>query len=929
MNYRQTITKSVFFLFFSLFFLHASGQHKNITLNPQYNHLTWSEFVQKAEAEYNIRFFYFSDSIPDTEISFTGTNPMLGDVLENHFLPHNIQVSFDGNGNVFLLKNNKIMTELPERFFINRNYNGSDSVKNGNGKNGDYLQTTDEYLTSIKTVGKKNQDSKTTATIRGYVENAQDGTPIVGATLRLEETGKIAVSNHRGFYSMTVKKGTYTLIIRSVESDTEKYELRVYSDGTLDFYLNKKIISLDDIVVKADRFDNVRSTQMGFEKISAKQISEIPLALGEKDIVRVTLLLPGIQTVGETSSGFNVRGSPADQNLFYINHVPIYNTSHLLGFFSAFNSDAIDEFTLYKSNIPTKYGGRLASIFEIKAKQGNQKKFSARGGLSPITGRILVEGPLVKDKAGYLIGLRSTYSDWLLTKVKNRDIKNSSAKFSDAITNINYKINDNNSLKLFGYYSTDYVNLAGDNLYDYENGGGALSWNHIIKNKHNLSLHLVHSLYNFRKENSEKDISSSKLNYGLSHTEFRSSLALQTSNDHNVKLGLSSTLYQFDYGSFLPLSGISIIEPKYFRQEKAVESGFYISDEWDVSDNFSVNFGLRFNNYTLLGSQDVYIYPENQPRIRNNIIDTLHFSKNELVKSYNNLDFRVAAKYMLTDNISVKGSYNRLHQYLFMLSNTIAISPTNKWKLCDYHIEPMKSNQYSVGFFTNLADNVWELSVEAYFKDIKNLVEYKDGANLDVNEIPETDVLQGDLDAYGVEFMVKKPYGRLNGWFNYTYSNASVMVNGGSYEQRINFGLTYPANYDKPHAFNLVLNYKFKRRFSISANVVYSTGRPITYPVAIYYQNGMQILHYSKRNEYRVPDYFRADLSVKIEGSLKRKKFAHGTWLFSVYNLTGRDNAFSVFYKMESGYVNGYKMSIFAVPIFSVSYNFKLGNYAD
>jgi outer membrane receptor for ferric coprogen and ferric-rhodotorulic acid len=330
-----------------------------------------------------------------------------------------------------------------------------------------------------------------------------------------------------------------------------------------------------------------------------------------------------------------------------------------------------------------------------------------------------------------------------------------------------------------------------------------------------------------------------------------------------------------------------------------------------------------------LGPQDVYEYIPDSPLIRENIIDTTHYTNNQKIKSYTNPDFRLAAKYIINPNLSLKASFSQLHQYIFMLSNSIALSPTDKWKLSDKHIKPMKGTQYSLGVFSNFLKGKLELSIEAYYKQVAKLVEYKDGADLLVTKIVETEILQGDLDAYGIEFMLKKSTGRFNGWFNYTYSSSNVLVKGDDEFTSINFGKKYPANYDKPHALNLVMNYKLSRRLSISGNVVYATGRPITYPTAIYFQDGTQITNYSSRNEYRLPDYFRMDLAVNLEGNLRKHKLIHGSWSLSVYNVTGRRNAYSVYFKTEGGSIKGYKLSIFGAPVVSLTYNFKLGNYAD
>jgi hypothetical protein len=415
----------------------------------------------------------------------------------------------------------------------------------------------------------------------------------------------------------------------------------------------------------------------------------------------------------------------------------------------------------------------------------------------------------------------------------------------------------------------------------------------------------------------------------LNHLEARTSLSLVPNDYHRINIGANSVLYQLDQGSYRPLNEESLVIPIQLKKEQGLESGVFINEEWKPSPVFSLSAGVRYNFYTFLGTHDSYIYKEGQPLEIDNIIDTVYYGKNKKVKSYTAPDLRLSSQYAITEIMSKKAAFNQVHQYIFMLSNTIAVAPTDKWKLVDEHIKPMAGEQYSLGYFSELKKHAYEFSTELYYKKVRNLVEYKDGANLLVNPIPETDVLQGNLNSYGVECMLKKLSGKLNGWMSYTYSRAIVQVNGDKPAEKINFGNAYPANYDKPNAFNIVANYKFSHRLSISSNIVYATGRPITFPAAVYYQNGIPIIHYSARNEYRIPDYFRVDVSVNIEGNLKSKKFKHSSWNLSVYNLLGRDNPYSIYFKQEGWLINGYQLSIFGSPIFSLTYNFKLGSYEN
>ena len=926
----KTFLISVFGLTFILTLL-SFGQQSKFIITKEYNNLKWNEFVEKTENNYPVHFYYNEDSIPDFNISITGDSILLAVLLKDNLKKFDIKVSLDDRGNIFLTKKFSINTTLSSDIFLNI----SDSLAPDDNvsvykKNNNFLETNKEYIVNTVIVGNKKRGVKTKKVkISGYIKYTNDSTPIVNGTIYIKELGIGTTSNIYGFYNLYLEKGKYTLIVRSINSIEKTYKLIMLSDGSLDFYLEQKLISLEETIIRGEKFDNVRGDQMGYIKLTTKNINEIPLVLGEHDIMKVALLLPGIQTVGEGSSGFNVRGSPADQNMFYINNVPVYNTSHLFGFFSSFNSDAIREFTLLKSNIPAQYGGRLSSIIDVKTKQGNTGKFSARGGISPITGRILVEGPIKKNSSSYLVGFRSTYSDWLLSLAEDPDISESKARFSDIVANLSFEINPKNQLKIFSYYSYDNINLAAGTMNNYENFGTSVILNHKFTELHKMDLTLAYCNYSFTEENDELEISAYKHLYELKHYELKSLFTFKPFSKHSINYGFTSILYNLNKGEHKPLHSTSEIFPQTLGQEKAIESGMFLTENWNISKILSTSFGIRYNYYMYLGPQTVYEYPEGAPLTVNNIADTLLFAANSIIKTYDGLDFRLSGKVLLSNNLSLKLSYNKLHQYIFMLSNTIALSPTDKWKLSDYHIKPMIGKQYSMGLYWNLGANILETSVEAYYKKVENLVEYKDGADLLVNELPECDILQGVLNSYGIELMLKKPFGNFNGWLNYSYSRAHVQVNGTHPEEKTNFGNEYPSNYDKPHAFNLVVNLKLSRRFSASANMVYSTGRPITYPTAVYYLDEVNVLNYSTRNEYRLPDYFRIDLSVKVEGNLLSKKIAHGTWAFSIYNVTGRRNAYSVFFKSEEGKINGYKMSIFGTQIYSISYNFKLGNYAD
>jgi hypothetical protein len=932
MNYRKKNKVRAFSLgLLFLLSIRLFGQTENIVITKAYEGLNWNEFTGKLEAEYNIRFFYYPDSIPDLRITVSREIPLrnfLSETLEKY----NIKSSFDQSGNVFLTMGSAIATSLSPDFFNAAKPAGpkSDTSLNEGVKKVDFLATKKEYVARTVTLGNKKVGmNEVKSTISGFVRNIRDSVPLINATLYIEELQKGTTTDESGRYLIDLPKGKFTLVVSSLESKSEKYKLTILSGDRFDIYLEPNLFLLDEFVVSTEKDHNVKGSQMGLEKLVVKKLNEIPVVLGEKDIIKIALLLPGVQTIGEGSTGFNVRGSPADQNMFYINSIPVYNSSHLFGFFSAFNSDAVSEFALLKSNIPVRYGGRLSSVFDVTAKQGNMNRFNATGGISPVTARLVVEGPVINEKVSYLVGIRSTYSDWLFRYIKDPQLKESSAYFGDAVINFSAKLNATNELKFFTYYSYDKADIATLTRNSYQNIGGSLMWNHLMKKKHSLSIMLANGKYSFQDENLEYDLYAYKQSFDLNHTELKAEGILRPVKEHAISIGVNSILYQLKPGDFLPLNESSLIATESFEPEKGLESGIYLGDQWTITPKLEINAGLRYNVYSSLGPKTVYTYKEGQPRSVETIMDTLTFSDNAVIKTYDGIDYRIAGRYIIREDLSVKASYNRLHQYIFMLSNTIAISPTDKWKLCDYNIRPMTGDQYSLGLYSNFMGGAYEFSLEGYYKDVENLVEYRDGAEMTANQFPETDIVQGNLNAYGIEFMVKKPFGTLNGWVNYTYSRAKVIVDNPSTGEQNNFGMAYPANYDKPHAFNLVANYRLSKRISFSGNLVYSTGRPITYPTAIYYQDGNKIIHYSVRNEYRLPDYFRIDISVNLEGNLKQKKFAHGSWNFSVYNLTGRKNAYSVYFKSEEGKITGYRLSIFGSQIYSITYNFKLGNYEN
>ncbi len=919
----------IFFAFFLSLASASYGQGDTLYIGSQYSGLTWKGLAEELEQRAGVKLYYEGDTLARMALHISGDSIPLIRALSHNLPEKDYKVYADGRGNYFCLKNLRLKTSLSNNFFQRpRATRVVDTGERSTGKS--HLKTYSDYVTEKVTIGSRKEGrTMQRAEVRGFVSNASDGQPIPQATLKIEEQNLYTTTDVSGHYSLKLDKGEYTLSVNSIGSHEKKYRIQVLSDGRLNIDLKTKTYKIEETVVTADRHDNVRATKMGMEKLNTKNIKKMPVVMGEQDIIKVALMLPGVQSVSEASSGFNVRGSPSDQNMFYLNNLPLYNVHHLFGMFTAFNSDAVDEFSLYKSSMPVDHGGRLSSIFDIEAQQGNMKKFSARGGISPVTSRLMVEGPIKQDTASYMASFRTTYSDWLLNEIKNPTISNSQARFSDAMINLTHRLGSHNHLNLLAYGSRDYADIPIGFENQYSNAGASLQWKHHFSEDHRFRLSLAHSNYHFREINEEIEYLSSRQSFDLNHSEVKLNFDYDITELHNLQYGVNLVHYQLHQGDFMPLKTSSRLQPVSFEPEKGLKASVFVGDKWEITPDLTVDAGLRATQYTYLGAKSIYTYPDREPREVENITDTLHYGQLEPITNYRGLDYRLSAKYMIEDDFSVKAGYNRLHQYIFLMSNTLSATPTDIWKLSDPHIQPMAGSQYSMGLYKNLSQLDLEASLEGYYKTVDNLVEIKDGANLLYSKRPETDIIQGDLHAYGLEFMLRLNSDPLNGWVNYTYSRSMVKAVNKKRGTSNNLGFSYPANYDKPHTLNMTLNYQLTKRWSVSTNVKYASGQPVTYPKSLYYQNGIQVTGFSRRNESRLPEYFRVDLSINYEGNLKKDKFAHGSWSLSFYNLTGRRNPYSVHFRNEGGNIQGYRLSIFGTVIPSLTYNLKLGHYED
>lgn len=762
--------------------------------------------------------------------------------------------------------------------------------------------------------------------LEGQITHFKTGEPVVGATILLRNPWIAASTDHNGHYRLLLPPGRRELEISGVGIKNTRRQILLNGAGKLDIELEEESYALDEVVITSGRIENVKETQMGLEKLQMKEIKNIPTAFGEADILKVIQTLPGVKTVGEASGGINVRGGATDQNLILFNGGTIYNPSHLFGFFSAFNSDMIKDAELYKSGIPARYGGRISSVLDINGREGNKEKFSGSAGIGILTSRLTLEGPIVKNKTSLLLSGRTTYSDWIMKKLPEKSGYNhGNAGFYDLAATLSHTFSQNDNLVLNGYYSHDRFSLQGDEKYGYTNTNASLKWRHIFQPKLTASFSAGYDHYDYETYTVENDVNAYRLAFDINQWYGKLDFTSYLADNHTLDFGLNALFYQVNPGTYTPSTAESLVAADALQKEKALESALYVGYKWDVTTQLSLYAGARYSMFNALGPRTYYRYDASGLPTEHSVIDTVEAGKGKMFKTYQGPEFRLSLRYAFNNDVSVKAGFNSMRQYIHKISNTTVVSPTDTWKLSDVNIRPQSGSQLAAGIYWNLPDMGLETSVEGYYKFIHDYLDYRSGAKLLMNHHLETDVINTEGKAYGIECMLKKPSGRLSGWVSYTYSRTQLRQNDLLIEDPVNRGEWYPAEYDKPHDLKLVGNFKFTHRYSVSVNADYSTGRPITLPASKYYDHALstEMVFYSDRNKVRIPDYFRMDLSFNIEPSHKLTLLTHSSFSIGVYNLTGRKNAYSVYYITEDGMIKGYQMSVFGVPIPYITYNIK------
>lgn len=776
-----------------------------------------------------------------------------------------------------------------------------------------------------------NEGRYTSAKLKGKILDGKNSEPLVGAVVFHPQTGLGTTTNASGNFEMELPTGDHTLQISFMGYEALKQKIRLIENGRIDLELFEETHNLEEVTVTGDV--KASKAQMSMIKVNSRVLKELPVMMGEADIIKSVIMMPGVQSVGEMSSGFNVRGGNTDQNLVLMDGAPVFNTSHLFGFFSMINPDAVQDVTLYKGGIPASYGERVSSIMDVKLKDGNTENLKFYGGIGLINSRFTLEGPFVKKKKStFLIGGRTTYSDWIMRQSKNAQFMSSIAHFYDVNGTVNLVLGENNTLKIMGYASNDAFNLNSNSLYTYGNLIGSANWKMNLSKKLISNLNLSYSKYKYELE--QKDVTVPEDDYrlltGLQYGSLKYILSWLPNDKHRVNGGFQTIGYKILPGEIKPDGNPTNVVSEKVASEQSIELGAFIDDDIDLSKTVALNIGFRYARFMNMGPTTVLNYLKNQTINSGSVVDSTTYGAWKVAKMYHGLEPRLSMKFNLRDNGSVRLSYQRIHQFMNQVSNTSVISPADFWKSSDAHIQPLVSDQFALGIFRNPQKGLFEASVEAYYKNLQNLMEYKNGAVLVMNHHVEADIIKANGYSYGLEFFLKKNAGRLNGWISYTYSRTMRKTNSLFADEVINSRKYYPSVYDKPHDLSTVMNYQISRRWRFSGNFVLSSGRPVTLPELKYTFDDRQVVYFSDRNKYRMPPYHRMDVSITFDENLRKKRMWKGSWTFSIYNLYGRKNPYSIFYRKDpsiqsssKSYYAIYKLSVIGVPVPSITYNFK------
>lgn len=770
----------------------------------------------------------------------------------------------------------------------------------------------------------KNSISGKAVIISGKVIDAKTKEPMPRANIQLSDTQNGTTTDESGNYQLSLAPGAHVLSFSFVDYEDKIIDLVIYQNSKLNLEMEENAILLNEVIVQDRTTHEMTSSRIGLTEITMRDIKRAPAMLGEADIIKQVQTLPGVTTVGEAASGFNVRGGSVDQNLILYDGLPVFSSSHVFGFFSAFNPEAVRNVSFYRGGIPAEYGGRISSVLDIRSKDGSTEKWNGNAGIGLIASNLMVNGPIKKDKTSLAISLRSSYSNWLVHSIRTNyaDLSKSSVLFYDGTIKATHLFNSKTKLSITGYSSHDSFRLVGDSTYQWNTMLGAVRLDHQFSPKLSSEFIVGQSSYNYKAINSSS-LTASILAYRINTTTLKAGFNYQQGK-HKINFGWQLTYYWFNPGQLKPDSPESTAKDISLNKQSSIENAYYVTDEFALSDKLVIETGLRLPTFISFGKANVNAYKEGLPRDITHVTNTLHYRWGEPIKIYFAIEPRLSLRWLLNSKSSLKVGYNRINQFLHLVTNTTAVTPIDIWQPSGYYFKPQIADQISIGYFKDFSEKKYGVSAETFYKNIQNLIDFKDGAQLILNNHIETDLLQGKGFSYGIETSFNKNIGRLTGTLNYTYSRSFRLISNTTSGESINSGNKYPSNFDQPYILNLSWKYDLTRRCFFTGNFTYHTGRPVTIPISAFSFENTTVAYFSGRNQYRIPDYHRLDLALIVEGSNKRKKKMEGSWVFSVYNVYGRTNPYTVFFKSSgNGIPKPYQLSIIGTVLPSISYNVK------
>ncbi len=881
----------------------AAQDIQEISLTGNYQNKPLKDFLDDLQSKHNLKVFYKEVWVAPYTISNRFENAPLVQALNNIFFDHDLTYELFQNNGIVVFR-----------------------------RIADTRSKYDDYSQRLVIGNPMNLGRYRKAKLQGRVLDGKTGEPLVGAVVFNTKLQKGVTSDAHGNFELDIPTGDHRLDISFIGFESSSIKIRLIENGSADFQLFEESHSIDEVTVLGKEADLPRA-QMSMIKMSGKEIKELPALMGEVDILKGLAMLAGVQTVSELSSGFNVRGGNTDQNLILINGSPIFNSSHLFGFLSLINPDVVEDVRMFKGGMPIKYGERVASVTEVQFKGGNEDHLQASGGIGLINSRLTFDGPLTKNKKlTFIAGGRASYSDWILKKIPDLELNQSVAQFYDISGKITYKFDQHNRISLMAYSSNDEFSTSSQSLTEYGNLLGNFNLNTRWSEKLYGELDLAHSKYQYRLTDfaNDKPAESYFLDNSLGYSSGSYHFKWHPGARNNAEFGFKVVYNLIRPGEITAANDLTLIDSQRLNHEKTLEWAAYIGDEFELTPGISMLAGIRYTAFRNMGTPIVYVYDPGKPIAPENVVDSLHFGKNKASASYGGIEPRFSMNFDLDMNTSLKVSYQRNYQYIFQLSNNAVISPAETWKAADYHLKPLIGDQIAVGMENNSWLKNIDFSAEIYYKNLQNLIEYKNGAQLIMNEHVETALIPGRGFSYGIELSAKKSSGRLTGYASYVYSRTKRKNESNFGDENFWQGAYYPSIYDKPHDFSLTGTYHISRRWRFSGNFVFISGRPTTLPELQYEFAGETLVHYSDRNKYRMPPYHRLDLSITFDENLRKKRMWKGSWTLSVYNLYGRNNPYSVYYKKSvPGQQNNYrryslyKLSVIGIPVPSLTYNFR------